>query len=95
MRGFTTWALAGFLVTFAILTGFSIGFLVAPFAAVAVGLAWRQTARDVEVSGMVLGAGMTLVFIGLLNVDHDPVPWLVAGTALAAISVGLYRALRR
>lgn len=82
-------------MTFAILTGFSIGFLVAPFAAVAVGLAWRRTAGDAEVSGMVLGAGATLVLIGLLNLGIDPVPWLVAGGALAAISVALDRALRR
>lgn len=72
MRGFAIWALAGFLATFAIVTGFSIGFLVAPFAAVAAGLALRQTAGDAEVSGMVLGVGATLVFIGLLNLDYDP-----------------------
>lgn len=108
MRSFITWALAGFLVTFAILTGFSIGFLVAPFAAVAVSVALRQGAGDAEVSGMVLGAGATLAFIGLLNLDYDPcsdreascggmdpVPWLVVGAALAAISVAFYWALKR
>jgi hypothetical protein len=97
VRGFAAWAVAGFLVTFAILTGFSIGFLVAPFAAVAVGLAWRQTAGDAEVSGMVFGAGATLVLIGLLNLDDgmDPVPWLVAGAALAATSAAFYRVLKR
>ncbi len=108
MRSFAAWALAGFLATFAILTGFSIGFLVAPFAMVAVGLALRHTARDAEVSGMVLGAGATLVFIGLLNLDYDPcsggeascggmdpAPWLFTGTALAAISVALYSVARR
>jgi len=98
MRGFATWALAGFLATFAILSGFSIGFLVAPFAVVAVGLAWREPAGDAEVSGMALGAGGTLVLIGLLNLGPggtDPVPWLVAGAALAAISLALYWMLRR
>jgi hypothetical protein len=98
VRGYAAWALAGFLATFAILTGFSIGFLVAPFAVVAVGLALRHTARDAEVSGMVLGAGATLAFIGLLNLDRggmDPAPWLFAGAALAAISVALYSAARR
>ena len=98
MRSFGAWALAGFLATFAVLSGFSIGFLVAPFAAVAVGLALRHTARDAEVSGMVFGAGATLVFIGLLNLDHggmDPAPWLFAGAALAALSVALYRVARR
>jgi hypothetical protein len=87
MRGFAAWAVAGFLATFAVLTGFSIGFLVAPFALVATALAWRQTARDAEVSGMLLGAGATLVFIGLLDLDYL---WLIAGSALATISVALY-----
>jgi hypothetical protein len=112
--GFAVWALAGLLLAFTILSGFSIGFLIAPFAVVALMVAARRAGHGPEATGMVLGTGVTLSVIGLLNLDYDPcpdrvtvtlevgeevrcggmdpVPWLLAGGALAALSIALYRA---
>jgi hypothetical protein len=115
--GFAVWALAGLLLTFAILTGFTIGFLVAPFAAAALTVASWRAAYWPAAAGIGLGTGATLVVIGVLNLDYDPcsdrgtvvlevgekascggtdpVPWLVAGGALAGLSIALYWAARR
>jgi hypothetical protein len=70
--GFAIWALAGLLLAFTILAGFSIGLLFAPFAGIALIVASHQAARWPEAAGIAFGAGVMLIVIGLLNLDYDP-----------------------
>jgi hypothetical protein len=120
-RGFALWALAGFLLAFTLLAGFSIGFLIAPFALLALAVAAQCAGRGGEAAGAILGTGAALVVVGLLNLDYNPcsqhgsergtlvldageeascggmnpLPWMLAGGVLAALSIALYRVVKR
>jgi hypothetical protein len=73
-RWFAAWVLAGGLVVLAILSGFSFGFFVLPFAALALWLVIRSGSGWPEVLGVVSGAGVVCLLIALLNNDYQPCP---------------------
>ena len=64
---FSAWLLAGFLMSFSLVTGFSIGLFVLPLAAAA--LIWVATRSPhlVEASGFVLGIAATALLIVGIN----------------------------
>jgi len=64
---FSAWLLAGFLMSFSLVTGFSIGLLILPLAAAA--LIWVATRSPhlVEASGFVLGIAATALLIVGIN----------------------------
>jgi hypothetical protein len=92
---FAAWAVAGALLTFSFLTGFSIGLLLLPVAAAATVLVASRAPHWREVTGFIAGLGAVLLLVAALNRGDDGVdatPWLVAGCLLAAVAVGAYTA---
>src|SRR5687767_6919079 len=73
-RWFAAWGLAGGLVFFALLTGLSIGFLVLPFAALAVWFVGRNASGWPEILGVVLGAAAVSLTVAAINRDYSPCP---------------------
>jgi hypothetical protein len=65
---FAAWLLAGVLMSFSLVTGFSIGLFVLPFAAAT--LIWVATRSPhlVEASGFIAGIAATLLLIVAINV---------------------------
>ncbi len=57
------WIAAGFLMSFSLITGFSIGLFVLPFAAAALIWVARRSPHLVEASGFVAGIGATALLI--------------------------------
>lgn len=74
-RAVAGWALAGALVVFAVISMWSIGWLVMPFAVWACYSAskrypgWRNV-----ISGFLLGAGAVILFIAVIHLDYVPCP---------------------
>ena len=98
-RWFAAWCAAGAAFTFSFLTGLSIGLLVLPFAAVALIAVAVRSPHVAESIGLVAGAGLVVLLVGALNwgADQrgaDPVPWLVAGLAVTAVSAAGYQLAR-
>jgi hypothetical protein len=99
-RWFGAWTGAGALTVFALLTGFSIGLFILPFAVVALVAVWRRTRGGWEALGILVGAGAIALLIAAIHADPDnrgldPVPWLVAGLLLVGAGAGGYAAARR
>ena len=64
---FVVWVVAGFLTSFSLATGLSIGLLILPFAALVLLWVARRAPRYPEASGFVVGIGMTALLIASLN----------------------------
>jgi hypothetical protein len=73
-RWFGAWGLAGGLVFFSLLTGLSIGFLLLPFAALAVWFVARSAAGWPEILGVVLGAAAVCLAVAVTNRDYTACP---------------------
>lgn len=71
---FLAWALAGGLLFFAVLSGFSIGLLVLPFALATVWLVERSGRSWPELLGAVAGVGLVLLVVAFLNRGSTPCP---------------------
>jgi hypothetical protein len=96
---FWLWALPGALLAFAVVTGFSIGILVLPFALLAF-LAVSRSERAHVVCGAgwgaLGGAGVTLIGIAVLNADAGwSRYWLLAGGVTIAGSMAAFTLARR
>jgi hypothetical protein len=92
---FAAWAFAGALSALAFVSLFSIGILIAPFAAVAIFLAARRSPDGPEILGIVTGAGLIGLVVWILSRgEWDATPWLVGGVALTASGVVAYAAVR-
>jgi hypothetical protein len=59
------WAAAGFLMSFSLVTGLSIGLFVLPFAAVLLLWVARRAPHLVEASGFLCGVAATAVLVAL------------------------------
>ncbi|MGH2994771.1 MAG: hypothetical protein ACRDON_09000 [Gaiellaceae bacterium] len=96
---FWAWGLAGGLVLFALLTGFSIGLFLLPLAVVALVLVARRARGWPEGLGVLAGVAAVCLSVGGLQLAADggldPRPWLAVGAALGALAVGGYMFLRR
>ena len=83
LGGAVAWALAGAVVTFAVLTAASIGLFVLPAAVVTLVIALR---RSDAWPAFGIGVGAVLLFIAAIHRGPDAVdawPWLVAGLAFS------------
>jgi hypothetical protein len=92
-RWFWAWAAAGVLFMFSVVSGFSIGLFIAPFALVFLLALARHSPHRAERAGLALGAGFVLLFIAYANRSgehEDPLPWLVSGAALSAAGIAAY-----
>jgi hypothetical protein len=70
---FGAWAVAGALASFAFLTGFTIGLLVLPVAALALLVASKSPRRSTAF-GLFAGAGVVCLAIWWLNRGYVPCP---------------------
>jgi hypothetical protein len=93
----TAWMLVGALLSFAVITGFSIGFAVAPLALLGVWLAIRRAGVGPQTFGLLDGAAGICLVVALLNREgtRDPIPWAIAAAVLAALGFVGYRLSRR
>jgi hypothetical protein len=66
-RWFTGWVVAGFLISFSLVAGLSIGLVVLPLAAIALLTAAAQAPHLREASGFVVGVATTVALIVALN----------------------------
>ena len=66
-RWFAAWTLAGFLFSFSLVTGLSIGLFILPLAAVALLLAARHSPHLLESVGFVVGFAATAALIVGIN----------------------------
>ena len=73
-RWFCAWAVAGGLLAFALLSGASIGFLMLPFAAIAVWLVGRTARMWPESLGSLAGAGALCLAVAAANRDYVACP---------------------
>ena len=93
----TAWMLVGALLSFAVITGFSIGFAVAPLALLGVWLAVRRAGIGPQTFALLDGAAGMCLVVALLNRQgtRDPIPWVVASVVLAVAGFAGYRLTRR
>jgi len=94
--GFVLWSLAGFLIVFGFIAGFSIGL---PFFVAGVILAARLGARRPwpATLGLVAGAGVVCLTIATINAvsgDLSPTIWATTGVLLIASSSAAFWWLR-
>ncbi len=73
-RWFVGWAVAGAVLAFGFLTGFSIGLFILPLAAVLLIWVARSAPRPTEALGFLEGIGATLLLVAFLNSDYAPCP---------------------
>lgn len=66
-RWFSGWLAAGFLISFSLATGLSIGLVVLPLAAITLLTAAAQAPHLREASGFVVGVAATALLIVALN----------------------------
>jgi hypothetical protein len=64
---FLAWSVAGFLMSFSLITGFSIGLLILPFAAAMLIWTTLRSPHPREASGFFVGIAATAVLIAALN----------------------------
>ena len=74
VQALAAWGAAGLLCTTAILSLLSYGLFVLPFAALAVFSAARRFSLGRGTLGLFVGAGLTLIVIGLGSLDYRPLP---------------------
>jgi len=93
MRGgwhwFGNWAVAGALLTFSFLTGFSIGLVVLPVAAAVVLWVASRTPGATDPAGFFAGMGLLLCTVGVVSPETGP-GWVIVGAALSALAVVAY-----
>jgi hypothetical protein len=97
-RGFWLWALAGFFVTFSLVSAASIGLFVLPVAAASVWAASRWSRPWPEGLGLGVGAAAVCFLIAWIQREPgglDPTSWLLAGTVLALVGIVGYALLTR
>lgn len=95
---FWLWSVAGALVTFSLLAAASIGFLVLPFAALALFFVVPRTRNRAEVLGGLVGAAAVCLAIAWIQRGpggFDGGSWLVAGIFLAVAGLAGYALLTR
>lgn len=68
------WVLAGALCCLTLLAMLSIGFLIAPFAALAILAATRWAGNEPILPGLLAGAGLIVIAIGVINLGNTPCP---------------------
>lgn len=73
-RWFAAWFCAGGLLFFAVLSGFSIGLFLMPFAVVGCIVLARATGLGPPILGVVSGTGLVCLGIALANRSYDPCP---------------------
>ena len=61
------WIVAGFLMSFSLITGFTIGLFVLPFAATVLLWVARRSPHLLEASGFIAGIGVTAALLAALN----------------------------
>jgi hypothetical protein len=64
---FLAWSVAGFLMSFSLITGFSVGLLILPFAAAMLIWTTLRSPHPREASGFFVGIAATAVLIAALN----------------------------
>ena len=64
---FLVWTAAGFLMSFSLVTGFSIGLLIVPFAAALLLWVARRAPHLPETAGFAVGIALTALLIVALN----------------------------
>lgn len=64
---FLAWALAGFLMSFSLVSGFSIGLFILPIAAVALFWAARRSPHLLEASGFLVGIVPTAALVAAVS----------------------------
>ena len=85
---FAAWAVAGGLLFFSLLTGFSIGLFVLPFALLACWLLVVRARHWPEVLGGAAGVGLTCLGIAFANRGSSPCPSSGAGSVSAGDAAG-------
>ncbi len=73
LAGYAAWAISGALLTVAFLALASVGLFLLPFAIAAAVYSARRF-RGPPVVGLVAGAGLALVGIGIVNLGNHPCP---------------------
>ena len=73
-KGFLAWALAGGLLVFTFLSGFSIGLFVLPLAGVVLWLVARRATGWPETLGLGAGLGAVCLLVAFLSRDYNPCP---------------------
>ena len=101
-RWFVAWALAGGVLTLALLTAMSIGLFLAPVALLLLVLVGRRARPWPESLGMVAGVGAVCVAVAALSWASrpgggtpNPAGWLAVGIVLVVGAAMLYVAARR
>lgn len=97
-RWFAAWSAAGAAMTFAFLTGLSIGLLLLPAAAALLLWVASHAPHPTDALGFAEGIGAVLVLISFLNragTGVDPTAWLVAGICTGGFAFLAYGLLRR
>jgi hypothetical protein len=88
---FAAWTVAGALMTFSFLTGFSIGLFFLPLAgATLLAVAWRAPGAP-DAVGFFEGVGVMLLVVPLLNPDAGSAV-LFAGLVIGLSAIGAYSA---
>jgi hypothetical protein len=64
---FLVWIVAGFLMSFSLITGFSIGLFILPFAAATLIWVARRAPHLREAAGFAVGIALTAALIAALN----------------------------
>jgi hypothetical protein len=86
-------------MSFTLVTGFSIGLFVLPFAVAVLLVAARRAPHLAESVGFLSGVGGTLLAIGVIQARDPqglaPEPWLLAGSICAGFGVAGYALVRR
>ena len=80
------WPVAGALAALTFLAILSIGIFIAPLAFLAL-LAATRWGGDGVAEGLITGAGITLVGIGLINLRYT-YAWLAIGCAFLMVGIG-------
>ena len=64
---FLAWIVAGFLMSFSLIAGFSIGLFILPFAAATLIWVARRSPHPLPASGFVAGIGATALLVTAIN----------------------------
>ena len=83
--GFLVWAFVGALFSLSFLGAASIGLFVLPVALVALGLTSRFVRRGPELAGLLLGAAVLSLYVGLANLGSRPCPSSGSGSGFVHV----------
>jgi hypothetical protein len=88
---FAAWTVAGALMTFSFLTGFSIGVFFLPLVGASLlAVAWRAPGAP-DAVGFFEGVGVMLLVVALVNPEAGP-EWLYAGLVIGLGAIATYTA---